>query len=639
MESRKERSRNSCQQEYGVRLLDNNALIIKEIRKVNLTAYSIRIVYLSTIIILLIQGIPVIAIAEIHSTGIELNQNDRDLVWTLRYNTRPITYGKLTTTIDNVITSTLSRALSGYPGKDRWRDSVDNNLSLSYQFSDQLNAGLTLGNNWAHDMLLKNRATTTRTFYQFNTTMKPVKQLTFTQTVGQMIDERLSKKDDGISFGSIINTELPFTFRRTQWDQELSINHTLNTMKRKMRRSSFDWSLNRKKENSFVVGIGMEGDYENLGYFSDFNDTPIEHRKRNQESFLLTLGKRSLYPGDFSIENTIIIQRGQVTDTANEKQGSRKYHDNSRKSGVDLSTRMDFHLLERFHIEMSGLLSEDNTRVQNPIRSRKTKELDLESNVSFRIFRPDSIQFRGSLNRIRIDTPDGVLNDRDEFKGQFWISYIRHIQDIGSFWLTFNTIQTHSVNLNMSQAGSNKWVRTYLLSPAVQLHPIEELQINHTVDLYSSRIEFDFDNTLQPQSNITRRWSSLTQTMITITDVTLLELDFYLENNDYGKWSSHQKRIPLEDGIRRRAGFQLHHSVTPHFWFKPGYAYLIRRENNIVKKTVNRRDIDKTFTLQFEYIPDMRNTLSLNATRAIRKTIRYPVRIRDMIEAKYTRLF
>ena len=588
---------------------------------------------------LLALAIPAVPNAQNHSTTVGLNQNDRDLVWTLRYNIRPITYGNLTAMMDNVITSSLSRALSGYGGKDRWRDNVDNRLALSYRFSERLNAGLVMGNNWAYDMLLKDRNVTRRTFYQFEVTMTPLPTVKFTQTAGQVMDERLSKKDGGVSFTSTVKADLPFTFRRTRWDQELSVHHTLNTMERKMRRSTVEWSLDQNGGKAFTIGMGMEGNYENLGYFSDIKDTPIEYRKRNHERFLLSLGKRALYPGDFSLEGSVTVQRGRVTDTANEKKGSRKYHDNSRKSGIDLSTRMGILLFNRFHIKLSGLFSDDDTSVQNPVRSRRIKEILLGSNMEFRVFGPDSIQFKGSINRKRIDTPEGVLNDRDELKGQFWITYLRHLQDVGTFWLTFNTIQTHSVNLNMAQAGSNKWVRTYLLSPTIQFHPFERLRISHKVDLYASRIEFDFDDELQPQSNITRRWSSLTRGTIEVTGATLIDLNLYIEKTDYGKWTSRGKRAPMEEGIRRKAGFQLRHSVTPRFWFKPGYTYLIRREKNIIKNTIYRRDIDKTFTIQMEYIPDARNTLNLSATRAIRKTIRYPVRVRDIIEAKYVRHF
>ena len=598
---------------------------------------------LITFLVTFIKPLPLSA--QHHQTTLGLVQTDRDVVWKLNYKTLPVTYGKLTAITDNTFTSNLSRALSGTTGRDRWRDIVDNSITFNYLFSNRFRTGLLFVNNWARDTLLKDYGIIKRTSFLSYINYNPVRAVTLTQKIGRALDKRLTKKDDGMNYYSSLNADIPFTFRKSRWDNHLTVNHSLDVMKRRMERSYLAWSLDKglsldfEHPGSLLFKFKMTGNRDNLGYFSDVKDTPIEYRKRYNASSYLTVGKVAQYYGDMSYEITTNFDYEKITDTANEKRESRKYHNDYRNTTFNIKGEIKTVLINRMNVELKVAISKDDTDVQNPFRSRTTKDILIGCFTGFRLMDQDSVKIFGNLNRKRIDTPEDVLNDRDELKGQLLTIYERNIWDEALFSITFNTIQTHSVNINRAQAGSNKWTRMYLLSPQVELEPFERLKITHTVDLYTSRIELDFDDELQPQSNITRRWASNTLVTIRATDSSEIDLDIYIEKNDFGKLSKKGRQRVLEEGIRRRAGVAIRHRLSSHFWFKPGFYYVIRREDNLSKNKINRRDIDENFTIQMEYNPDNRNRLVLSAVRAIRNTIRYPERIRDSIDARYIRQF
>ena len=97
--------------------------------------------------------------------------------------------------------------------------------------------------------------------------------------------------------------------------------------------------------------------------------------------------------------------------------------------------------------------------------------------------------------------------------------------------------------------------------------------------------------------------------------------------------SSKGRKLPVEEGIKRYGDIEVEYKFAEWIIMSPQYIYSIRRDNDINRDEIIRREIDQTYGINCKLFKDRTGNYSLilNVKRIVRKTEKYPIRIRDYI--------
>ncbi len=112
-------------------------------------------------------------------------------------------------------------------------------------------------------------------------------------------------------------------------------------------------------------------------------------------------------------------------------------------------------------------------------------------------------------------------------------------------------------------------------------------------------MDYDFDSETNPRSNITRRVSSETRLRADITPNTRVYAGFTVEENDYGNLDSRGRKLPVEEGIRRFGDVAVDYIFDDWITIRPLFSYSIRRDSDIGRNAVIRREIERIYGIDF----------------------------------------
>jgi len=216
---------------------------------------------------------------------------------------------------------------------------------------------------------------------------------------------------------------------------------------------------------------------------------------------------------------------------------------------------------------------------------------------------------------------------------------MRRWSDTFNTGLDFRLLETHYVNIDITQSSQNKWLKTYQLTPIFQYEPAPSFRIRHEAGLQADYIDFDFDRGAVPRSTITRRVSSETWVKTALFTGAELNAGFMFEQNDYGKLSVRGGRIPVEDGIRRFADLSVRYEFGPGILLVPQYIYAIRKDRSIEQGTLERREIDQTFGMDLRMFRNTRgdgHDFVIGVKRIVRRTLRESPQVRNYITMTFT---
>jgi len=147
-------------------------------------------------------------------------------------------------------------------------------------------------------------------------------------------------------------------------------------------------------------------------------------------------------------------------------------------------------------------------------------------------------------------------------------------------------------------------------------------------------MDYDFDSEANPRSNITRRVSSESWLYAELSSRTRISMGFMIENNDYGNLDRDNRKLPIEEGIRRFGDLLIEYKFANWITLSPMYVCAIRRDNDMYRNEIIRREVDQTFGINCSLFEGNDNDyhLVMSVKRIIRKTNKYPLRTRDYID-------
>jgi len=323
----------------------------------------------------------------------------------------------------------------------------------------------------------------------------------------------------------------------------------------------------------------------------------------------------------------------RVDDSANGNKQSSKYQNDSKGSVKDFGFRYARGIGSRILAEWDTGYTRDDNSVERIIRSRTRTDTSTGGKIGIGIGKSDSLSIIGAITRSRIDTPAGVANDRDELKIESGINYLREISTNLKTGLDFRVLETHYVNINATQSIQNKWIKSYQLSPSLIYTPSRSMELIHKVNLYANHMDYDFDSETNPRSNITRRFSTESRVNASLSERTGISTGFRFEENDYGNLNIEGRKLPVEEGIRRFGDLRIEYEFSDWMTAAPQYIYAIRKDTDIDSSDIIRREVDQTYGIDFNLLKNESGEYStiLSFKRIIRKTNKYPTRIRDYI--------
>ena len=571
------------------------------------------------------------AVAEFKEGEVNFVRNDRVLTW------RTLNSGRfnLSKNIDFNLNSNLSSSLNMATGsglKDRWYDSVYNEAELGYKVNDKMEIEFTAREDWNRDTFSKFGKSLLTTSVDGNVKYDPFDSLDLAADVAQIYDRRFENEDKGTNLSGEVHYHVKPS---SNFDTSVDISGSTSNLKRShdtfRARSEMIYSHHQAN-----VLLSFEDNRILRGYFSDVDRKGIEDRKRVEQNLFLTVSRGTFlnYRNRAAFEMGMVLGNKRVEDSANNNEQSSKYRNNSEGDVKSFNIKIAKSAGKRVvaYWEAGYLLDDNNVERRN--RSRAQTDISTMGKIGIGIGRSDSLSFVGWIKRTRIDTPIGVANDRDELKFEGGVGYIRKFSNNLETGLDFRVLETHYVNIDASQSSQNKWIKSYQLSPSLVYKPLRSVMITHKVNLYANHMDYDFDSEANPRSNITRRVSSESWLNAELSSRTRISMGFMIENNDYGNLDRDNRKLPIEEGIRRFGNLLIEYKFANWITLSPMYVYAIRRDTDMDRNEIIRREVDQTFGINCSLFEGKDNDyhLVMSVKRIIRKTNKYPLRIRDYID-------
>ncbi len=587
------------------------------------------------------------ACAEGRTGAISFERNDRLLTWQNTNSGMFALKPKLRVGFENALSTSLSMT-TGSSLPDRWYDRVYTNAKIDYDFTERLGLSVVMKEEWNKDTMSRLGNSFLTADYGGRLTWRPLAGLDMAGSVGRVHDRRYENRDDGTTASGDVRYRGTPLASIPSFSTELDVGGGTSTLRRANDsariRSAVVWV-------SPFANMRMEysGNRAVRGYFAESkSNAGITERKDIEErtnidqgmSVTLSRGVFGTAGGTIPVEIKMGLGGTRITDTANDKDPmSPKYHTNARGKVRDAAMRTGIPMGRFVRSEWEMAYSKNENDVQRAIRSRTQTDVSTRGSFDIMLSPADSLNLIGWIKRSRIDTPEVVHNDRDELKIEGGTHYMRRWGDTFNTGLDFRLLETHYVNIDITQSSQNKWLKTYQLAPSFLFEPSSSFRIRHEAGLQADYIDFDFDSKSAPRSTITRRVSSETWVKGTFFPGTEMNAGFMLERNDYGKLSDRGGRIPVEDGIRRFLDLSLRYEFTRWIILVPQYVYAIRKDRSIERRTIERREIDQTYGMDLRLFENARgdgHDCVIGVKRIVRRTLREAPQVRNYITMTFT---
>ena len=577
-------------------------------------------------------------IAEARNGEINFIRNDRVLTWQTINSGRFNLSKNTNLNLNSNLSSSLNLA-TGYGLKDRWYDSVYNTAELGYVLSDKMEMGFTAREDWNRDTLSKFGKSLLTTTFDGMVKYRPLESFNLAAGVGQMYDRRFENEDKGTN----INGEIQY---HVSPSRNLYTSIDITAASSNLNRTNDLFHIESKVEydhNLVKILMGLDENHRVRGYFSDVDRRLIEERERIEKNlfFILSRGSFNNYHNSTALEISMNLGDKRVEDSANDNKLSSKYKNNSKGNIKDFGVRLARGIGKRILTQWEAGYLRDANNVQRRIRTRTQTDISMRGEVGIGIGSSDSVSVIGWIKRSRIDTPIDVANDRDELKFEGGIKYSREFNHNLETRLDFRVLETHYVNINASQSIQNKWIKSYQFSPSLVYKPLRSVRLSHIVNLYANHMDYDFDSETDPRSNITRRVSTESWINAALSSRTRIAMGFMFDENDYGNLDRKGRKLPVEKGIRRFGNIFIEYAFADWITVSPMYTYAIRKDSDINNNKIIRREVDQTYGINCNLLENENGDYStaISLKRIVRKTNKYPIRIRDYITIKMRYVF
>lgn len=573
---------------------------------------------------------------------VKFERNDRLLTWQnesggdfrLRPNLKLNYQSDLSTSLSMTTGSSLA---------DRWYDRVYNVAKLDYALSDKLDLGFSMKEDWNKDTMSRVGSSFLTTDIGSSVGYRPFEGMELIGTAGHVNDERFENRDAG----AVATGEMRYRWRPQGSLKRLTAQMSLNGGTSTLRRANNSALV--AATVSYVnplatVSMDLRDNRSIRGYFAESTDDTgvterkdIEERASYDRNLSVAVTRGSLGGGwDASgVEVRMGLGDRRIEDSANDKDPkSPKYHTNSQGSLKDFTVRTGGALGRFIRGEWESGYNRNENNVQRAIRSRTQTDVFTRGTLDLALTRSDSLNVVARIKRTRIDTPAEVHNDRDELKVEGGLLYARRWAEDFNTALDFRVLETHYVNIDVTQSSQNKWNRTYRLAPSLSYTPSPALRVRHEVGVQADYMDYDFDKGAVPRSSITRRVSSETWLTAVLSPEVETTAGVMFEENEYGRLNAKGSKLPVEEGVRRWVDLSVRYEFARWLIFIPRYGYAVRKDRSVERGALERREIDQTYGMDVQIFENRTrggHDFVIGCKRIVRETIGNAPQIRNYI--------
>ena len=569
------------------------------------------------------------------------SRNDKVLTWDTQNRGEVPLNTRWRLNFDSMVSTTLNMQTGGE--RDRWYDVLENEVGLTYAATPKMDLVFSANEEWSKDTFSLTGNSLLSSYASGGVRYRANRDLRFEGDMRRVYDRRYDNEDSGLlAEGRVIYNGQPL---RSQKRLRMSLDADAGKSNLKRTNDRLDVTAGLGYEHDFAdVSLEMQNRRSLRGYFSEArrnvdgedDGTNIEEREQTARNLKLGIVRGTVeVPDDrTAFELTMGLGKQETDDTANDDPGSSKYLNNARTNLREFNLKTSRRLKGLITARWEAGYKKNDKDVDRATRSRTETDIITRGELGLSVFKADTLAVFGWIDRTRVDTPEGVPNDRDELKFETGVHYNRYFIHNFQSAIDFRVFQTHFVNIDVTQSSQNKWMKTYLLSPSFVYVPVPTVTVRQEVNLYANQVDYDFEGPVS-RSNITRRVSSETWTEVVLNPELTLKTGLMFEENDYGRLNLKKKKIPAEEGLKRFGDISLDYRFTEWLIITPRYIYAVRRDWQIVddEREPLRREIDQTYGLTCRLFKSERRDydFELSARRVIRETDRYPLRIRDYI--------
>ncbi len=603
--------------------------------------------YRAAAMLIIIFCVNSIAGAQGKEGAFSFERNDRRLTW---QNTNKGDF-RFRPNVRLAFDSALSTSLSMTTGptlRDRWHDQIVNRADLNWNYSDRLDLRMTMKEDWSKDTMSRMGSSFLTTDLGGAIGYRPLKDLDLRGTLSHIHDERFENRDNG----AILTGNLLYTWNPGIFSRSVAASLAANGGSSTLRRTNDNGRIEAKIAylNPFAnVDMRLNDNRSIRGYFAESTDETgvsqrkdIEERASYDRGMTVTINRGNVYGGwdQSGFEVRMGLEDRRMEDSANDKDPtSPKYHTNSRGNLRDFNLKYSGSLGQTLRGQVEAGYGRNENNVQRAIRSRTQTDVTARGIFDIVLTRSDSLNFTGWIKRTRIDTPPEVRNDRDELKIDGGIQYMRRWAENFNTTLDFRALNTHYVNIAVTQSSQNKWVRTFRLSPSFMYTPSDALRIRHTVDIQADYMEYDFDKGPTPRSTITRRVSSESWVTGVFSPTVEATVGAMFEENEFGRLNNRGGKITAEEGDRRFIDLSVRYEFARWLIFIPRYVHAMRKDRSVERNALERREIDQTFGMDVRLFENRRRDgyeYVLSGKRIVRETLNNAPQIRNYISMTLT---
>ena len=563
------------------------------------------------------------------------------------------------------LSSVLNR---GAWGENRWRDSSSAHWSLGYPILEttrlSLNASLSKSSdNFSRfrEPILTQSVGVVLQHSPFRS--GPFRSFSVTFSGGPSFDRRLGRRDRGIAYRTSLDVSPEFLDRVAG---SFHFSKSDNTLKRRDLNETLRGHLEYGFAKSIHGNLSFSEHISRLNYLHPLRESGRDTTVYKQQ----TTRARSLAPSftaevgsNFTVAGRLLYSRSSYEDEASEddpredlsfRLRNPKRGTNRESTHLGWSGDVSFKPFDRSTFSYNLFYSTDEiSYLANRAGFRRgdldkgTNDLSMRSSFQFEMVENHHVTVSGLVRKISIN--QGV-NDRDDFKSTLRASYQGTFEKSGlRLNARVSTDQNHRVYIKAERSANNAWNKNYLLNASTYYEVSERLFLSHRYDLFAYHRTYDYDNRIDPRSNIRRGWSMDHSGGSALSKRLKIRVGYRYGTDDYGSLVENAQRggweeIVMEDRNRRAAYMGVSYVPSQHFSMDVGYQRQSRREwdhrypgEGVEVRDLADRTVLEVLSLDCGYDPGGKNTISISGDRTIRESLKYPAKRENRFNVLYTR--
>ena len=584
--------------------------------------------------------------------GLSFSQNDNVFTWNHSLSQMTWKIGELTVSGNSSMSSTFNRHRPGTKQPDRWRDTNNTRLSVSYSFSERISLGISASTSKTSDTVSKARKEVATQNFSSTVSWRPFKSLSFSQSMGQSFDKRMGQKAAGLSYSTSVRVTPRLMDRLTT---SLSFSKSGNRSKRRDFPISMSGSIGYRLSEGRNISVSFSESRHKQKYYATWakvvGEVPLLDRFNGSRNTSLSLDLGRLF--GIKVSGSASYAHSEVDDEANDDPKSSKYNMNYTNERFGWSGKLSGVLFNRLPVSWGARYNRNEIDYRKDRLDKENSERSTDASIGFGLTEADSLALFGRITLRRSDTPDSTEhNDRDELARYAKLTYSRRFQSGLKLSCTLSTTQNHFVYLESQRSGNNKWTRTYTLTPSLRVRPSEKLSLSQGYELSANYQEYDYDTLLNPdapRSYVSRRASVRNSLQWRISGRTNVNFGYTFRMEDEGRLyekDGQWKQAVAKDRIHHSANFSLSYRAAPSLSVSPGYSYSLRQDwdhkydqKGTETRERSAKNVSKSYSMTITYNPSPKNSLSLNLRRTSRERWKRKSDVRDTISVNYSHTF